>query len=295
MSPLSKAFVVVVTVLSVLLVALVVPFVAKTQNYKQQLGAAENRAAAADQRARSAQSEISLLQSKESEQLIGLNDQVANLTAINSQLQQDNAGLRDQVAQQQAEMAARNAELASFAASTKQQAQLLEAITNELNTSRSKLVALQTQVIELSDRNNELNAQLDGFARQVRQFKENSVAAEQRAEQLESAIAKLPDDIRIPIIDTSGGTGTTGRIVPDVPIVGNVTLIEDLGGGLTLVQVDVGSKDGVEKDMEFLVHRGEMFLGTLVIEKVDTSDSAGRLDLIAGAINKGDSIYAGRF
>ncbi|HEX7008378.1 MAG TPA: hypothetical protein VF184_00255, partial [Phycisphaeraceae bacterium] len=73
MSTLTKAFVVLVTVLSILLVAVVVPFVARTQDLQSQLQATNSALNAAEQKARQYQAEITAAQDRVSEQVAGLN------------------------------------------------------------------------------------------------------------------------------------------------------------------------------------------------------------------------------
>ncbi len=292
MSPLTKSFVVVVTVLSILLVAVVVPFVAKTQDYRDLLQAAINDKEAARQRTRNLQAEISLLQSRESERVIGLNDEVAALLAENSELRGEKARLRDKMTGLDAEITNRDANFSSLTASTQQQTRLLEEFTHELTTSRNKLVQQQTRVIELVDRNNELAAQIAGYGRQIRQLRENSTRMRDRTHQLERAIAKLEPGVRQMILEEEA-SGSTSRIVPLVPIIGSIVYARP-SDEFTLVEVDIGSGDGVEENMEFLVHRGDTFLGTLVIIKVDTDAAAGRMELIQADVTPGDSVFAGR-
>ncbi|HEX7010561.1 MAG TPA: hypothetical protein VF184_11295, partial [Phycisphaeraceae bacterium] len=63
----------------------------------------------------------------------------------------------------------------------------------------------------------------------------------------------------------------------------------------TLVQVNVGRSDGVQENMKFMVHRGDQFVGNLVIEAVDADASAGRIVLAKDQIQPGDAILAGSF
>lgn len=289
MSPLTKAFVVVVAVLSILLVALVVPFVAKTQNYQATAKQAQTQLASAEQRARSFQAELTAAQGKESERIVGLNAQVKELTATIQQLQTQLADEQIKSRKAAADLAQRDADIASLAASGKQQTQLLDAVSKELNSNRSDLVKQQSQVIELVDRNNELNAQLAGLTRQVQRFKEASVASQEQLDQLQAAIVTLPKDIR----DKLRPGTATGSIVPPTPITGRVTEVRS-AGGVTLVEINVGKNDNVAVGMEFTVLRGDDYLGTLVIEQVDSSRAAGRITLEDGTIQPQDEVFAGK-
>jgi hypothetical protein len=63
----------------------------------------------------------------------------------------------------------------------------------------------------------------------------------------------------------------------------------------TFVQINVGSADGVAKNMKFLVHRGNQLLGTLVITNVDTKASAGKLQVVGPGmlVAQGDAVLTG--
>ena len=58
MSPLTKALVVLVTLLSVVMVAVAIPFVAKTDNYKNQVDTLKGELAAARQKASMVEQDI---------------------------------------------------------------------------------------------------------------------------------------------------------------------------------------------------------------------------------------------
>ena len=289
MSPLTKAFVVVVAVLSILLVALVVPFVAKTQNFQDVARQTQTQLASAEQRSRSLQAELTAAQSKESERIGLLNAQVSELTGNIQQLQTQLADEQVQSRKLAADLAQRDADIASLAASGKQQTQLLDAVTKELNTNRSDMVKQQTQIIELVDRNNELNAQLAGLNRQVQRFQESSVASQEELDSLKTAISTLPRDVQARLRPGQG----TGTIIPSPPISGKITEVRSTGG-ITLVEINVGRNDNVQVGMEFMVFRGSDYLGTLVIEQVDASRAAGRITLTDGDIQPNDNVYAGK-
>ena len=59
--------------------------------------------------------------------------------------------------------------------------------------------------------------------------------------------------------------------------------------------VNVGTNDGVAKGMQFMVHRGDTYLGKLVIEDVDANASAGRMVLSKAPVQTDDAILAGPY
>ncbi len=293
MSPLTKAFVVVVTILSVLLVALVVPFVAKTQDFQSQLNDANAGRITAERAASSLQNEIAAIQDKDSQRVIGLNAQVASLTADNTTLQNELARANRDVSAARAELQQLKADLARLTAAADLSAALLDANTKELNTSRDDLVSTQTKLIESVDKINELEATVQGYTRQVNRLKENAQAMAERTAELEGVIANVRQIAPDAVQNAMGASGTLAvRPIPTKPISGKIDLVDTVGDQ-SFVQIDVGQSDGVEENMEFLVHRGNEYIGTLVVQTVDASKSAGVMEIEIQDVEKNDNVYAG--
>jgi hypothetical protein len=57
-----------------------------------------------------------------------------------------------------------------------------------------------------------------------------------------------------------------------------------------LVTLSVGSADGVKKDMVFVVHRDDEYVGDVKINLVDPNESAGRLIRSTVAPTPGDKV-----
>ena len=60
--------------------------------------------------------------------------------------------------------------------------------------------------------------------------------------------------------------------------------------GKSLVSISLGSDDGVRKNMAFQVFRGDEFICQIVITNVDTSKSAGVLELVQQSPRVGDYV-----
>jgi hypothetical protein len=291
LSPLTKAFVVLVTLLSVLLVALVVPYVAKTENLNDRIKTLQSQAATADARANSAQQEVSAAQERASEQSALLNQQVSNLTQDKIRLQTERDNAHAAALQEQRKLSQIEADLSRLSAAAVQDASLLSATSSDLKQTRINLVDSQTKLVQLSDRNNELESQRDSLTRQVRRIGEQMVSLEQDNIALRGVLARVPDQYRQ---DISTGQTQAVPFVPNVPIAGNITDVQNAAGS-QLVQVDVGSKDGVEANMKFLVHREDRYVGTFVVDRVESAISAGRMILSNDEVRAGDAIYTGPY
>jgi len=291
LSPLTKAFVVLVTVLSVVLVALVVPYVAKTENLNAQIQELQGTAATADARANSAQQEVSAAQERASEQSALLNQRVSNLTQDVIRLQTERDDARAAALQEQRKLSQIESDLSRLSAAAVQDASLLSATTADLKETRINFVDSQTKLVQLSDRNNELESQRDSLTRQVRRIGEQMVSLEQDNIALRGVLARVPEKYRQ---DISTGQAQAQAYVPTVPIAGTITDVQNAAGS-QLVQVDVGSKDGVEANMKFLVHRDDQYVGTFVVDRVESAIAAGRMVLSNGEVRAGDAIYTGPY
>ncbi len=291
MSPLTKAFVVLVTVLSVLLVALVVPYVAQTEDYESQIRALEGKVASADLSARVAEQKNSAAQERELEIKSRHSQQIEDLTKARIRLQTERDDAKAAATQGNRALAQFKAELSRLSAAAVQDANLLTVTTADLKLTRQTLVDAQTKLVQLGDRNNELESQRDSLNRQVRRLGEKMVSLEQDNVELRGLLAKVPEQYRQEI-----STGETAQVPSPAsyPIAGTITDVQ-LAAGTQLVQIDVGSKDGVETNMKFLVHRNDQYVGTFVVDRVESAIAAGRMVLSKGEVRSGDQIYTGPY
>ena len=291
MSPLTKILVVFVTVMSVLLVALVVPYVAQTEDYASQISTLKSKAASAEVSARVAEQEKSAALEGNSKESALLNQRVTELTKEMNQLREQAAQAGSNVLQGERELAQLKAELSRLSAAAVQDADLLTLTTTDLKGTRQQLVDAQTKLVQLGDRNNELESQRDSLNRQVRRIGEQMVSLEQDNISLRDSLAKVPPQYRS---DLSTGDTAQTPIESNVAIAGTITLVDNAAGA-QLVQIDVGTKDGVEENMKFLVHRNDTYVGTLVVDRVESAIAAGRMTLSKGQVVAGDQIYTGPY
>lgn len=291
MSPLTKAFVVLVTVLSVLLVALVVPYVAQTEDYSSQIASLKSEVASAKESARLNQQELSAVQARMAEQADRHSQQVENLTVERTRLQTERDDAKAAATAEKRKLDQLEAELSRFSAASVQDANLLTITTADLKLTRENLVDAQTKLVQLGDRNNELESQRDSLNREVRRLGEQMVSLEQDNVSLRGLLAKVPEQYRQEI---STGQAAQVAFSANTPIAGTITDVQ-AAAGTQLVQVDVGSKDGVEANMKFLVHRNDQYVGTFVVDRVESAVSAGRMVLSKGEVRSGDQIYTGPY
>ncbi|MFN3166292.1 MAG: hypothetical protein ACE37H_04425 [Phycisphaeraceae bacterium] len=289
MNALTKAFVVVVTILAVVLVALVVPFAARVPDYAQQYKDLQAQAQAAELKASKAADEARAKIAFNAQEKKDAAEQIASLEAQNQTLRQNVAALQAKVADAQSTIQQQSAAnqvlvnaneskdtlLNERAALIEKQIGTLGELQSRLGDVSQTLIAVRAENRRLSDNylriqevNKALNRQLEEKTAQVEDLKKRWVALGGDEEQL----------------DTFVGTDTL--------IKGAVVKIDQVSDGLTFVQVNVGKRDNVKPGMEFTVYRGDKFVGKVKIDTVDTAESVGKLTL-GGGVQEGDAVRAG--
>ena len=290
----TKFFVVLVTFLSVVLVALVVPFVANTENYKQQRDEALQQKAVAEAAAELKAEELSQLAARQDQQIQEFKQEADKLQTQLNELAEDKRTADAQLQRIEAERDRIEADNRRLIALNEQNSSLVAAFRSELEQRRQDMLSQQTRVIELADRNNELASQRDTLERQFRRLREQLTQLQEENTGLLAMMDRLTPEERSRISgDDEAVSGTQETPVEaGAELRGVVTAVEQISGD-TLAMINVGAADGVVPNMKFLVHRGDNFLGTLVITKVDNRESAGRMSLRSGDIRVGDSVLTG--
>lgn len=290
MSVLTKVFVVLVSLLSVVLVALIVPFVATTQDYKDQLGRVVTERDVAQAKARGAQAEVSAAQDSFSQQIATLEARNTSLVAQINQLMEQLALAEGQAQRELSKNVKFEADLGRLTAANQQQGQLLNQLQSEVQQRRQQTLDQQSEMVQLANRNNELEGQLEALQRRLRRANEQSTDLQGQNQQLKQQLATLPPE---QFAKTLAEEDAQPRpYEPQTLIKGRVTGIKSFEGD-TFVQIDVGGNDGVAPNMKFLVHRGNQFLGTLIISTVDQKAAAGRLKVQQGNVQVGDGVLTG--
>ena len=263
MSPLTKAFVILVTVLSILLVALVIPFVAETDDLQGQIGELESRVQAAESAKEIAQQDAAELRQNKDQADQQLQERLTRLLA-------ENTDLRGQVNTGQGEYAKANDRIDSLLASQQianeslnSTGQLLQSRTTLLEEAQANNVDFRREIAELITANSEFAAQVDGLTRTNRTLQEQLADANQ-------ALQSLAEGNQV------------GPQTPDpdqVAVQGSVTLVED-SAGIKLVQLNIGRNDNITENTRVALYRNDQdrtLVGLAEINLVEENVSVGRL------------------
>jgi chromosome segregation ATPase len=294
LSIVSRIFVVLVTILSVAQMAMIGPFIQNTENFRSQLELARQEKNTAEQNRALLEGEKLAVFRNQTQMVRDLRNETAqNLEKI-GQLTGEKGRLEAEI--ERGKSAVQEA-VANGARSTIVSEQLVamnNSLKSELDGRRTEMVKQQTRLIELGEANTTLSSKLETFERQVRRFSEQMAMLEDDNRKLEEILRKIPAD---EITRAKGGT-TDDTAKASEPFEGSVRingLVTDVRkiDATTFVEVNLGKQDGLAENMKFLVHRGDQFIGTLVITNVDLKSAAGRMRILQGDVNKGDAVFTG--
>ena len=269
MSVLTKVFVVMVAICSVILVSVTVTFVANVENWRQSYQQVDGELKLAKARAQTAQAEVQAHLNQTSEQFVLLKNETAKLRSELEQALRQNAEYESTRTSMEAENSRLNASVTHLTAASKTLTDISDRQGSELGNIRDSFDIAKTNLIQTADLYSE------------------SAALVQENEQLASVLQK--HNI------TADAPSEVPAFEPDFAISGTVTQVRQSDDKQdTFVQIDVGQNDGVEENMKFMVHRDAQFLGTLQVNLVDARASSGRITLDTGEqILAGDQILSG--
>ncbi|MBI1374974.1 MAG: hypothetical protein GC159_19830 [Phycisphaera sp.] len=290
MSIVTKIFIVLVMILSVLLVALIVPFVRNTDTYRKKYEETQKLLEVA-------RKDVQIHEADLNARVNAHAAEIAEWENVSTQLR---AQINDKDTQIQAQAArvielqnanaAVEGRLAQLSAALKQATEINTALQDEIVDRREKMLKLQTRTIELSDQLRDMTTQRDTLVQLTRLNKETITDLEAQNQELVEKLDSLSAESKQkPETELSK---ITGGLVPTHAIQGIVTDVKVIGDD-TFVAVNVGMNDGVKEGMKFMIHKGDVYLGDVIVNTVDRNSAAGRVTLKAGDITPNAEIMAG--
>lgn len=282
MSTLTKVFIVLLVLFSIAFTSMTVSIVAQTTNWKDTALKFQEQAKISETNLRheiaasAAQLATALDEARANLEVIG------RLDAEIEKVRQDKARLQSELAKADSEKSGVEAMNHGLFA----QFQMAKAEVDELRKQRGELerrtIDRERRNIDLNDRVNELTEQVDVLLEQKRHFEQQIHILRQESYRMAGGSAmntfEEPEGRALPRVEAL--TPVAARAIR-----GHV--LEIIGNLLT---VSVGSADGVKKDMIFVIHRADQYVGDLKITVVDPNQSAGRITLSAAAPQVGDKI-----
>ncbi len=271
MSALTKLFVVLLVVCSLLLTAATVVFVNRVENFKQASDLTQKKLEDSNRQLDQSRTQLDAIQRTTQAQIAEATKQLqAKETRIN-ELQQRLAEM--QVAQADLSSKLQLNALALTQATEGQKASQgmstqLQTQTNDLRSSGDKLVKSNA---DLNATISDLTNRLEVTTRDMKFYQEQLTEAQNRAQAL---TAKVKDLGGVPTEIASAGTGA------GAPAINGVIRETRNIGGIPYATISVGSADNVVKGMKFnVIDRAQgTFLGILTVDSVEPNAATGRLE-----------------
>ncbi|MBU0716730.1 MAG: hypothetical protein KJ749_00645 [Planctomycetes bacterium] len=286
MSTLTKVFVVLLVVFSIAFTTMTVSIVAQTANWRDLAEEYEQHAVVADTNLRH-------LIAANAADVAGLQDVINDLRERLGQLETEKQETINQVEQARSEAARSASERRSAEAINRAlvaQLQAAEAARAEYQGQRDTLetrgLELERRNVDLNDRVNELTAQIVVMTEQRRQLEQQISII--RAENEKMAMASGRSAAGLAVEEAPGaGVGRVTAVTPiaQSPIRGQVLEVSG-----DLVTLSVGTADGVQKEMIFVVHRDDKYVRDVRITRVDPNQCAGRVVGTGPAPQPGDQV-----
>lgn len=287
MSTLTKVFVVLTSVVAIVLSCLTVATAARWSNLRENLESYQQLY----------QSEFVKRMNTETVMATSLamkDDELQQARALVTKRDDDVRQLGDQLAAARADLARRTNEAVTAEAGRKKLEAILEVQTAELSGTQkqnqvlvSQNIDLQTRNQRLATRNLELTGQLTIAVDENRNLQEKLYAAQQMTKELQRSgggAARAPS-----AVETPGGVVPVSQQVAG-PISGEVVQMEN-----GYVTVNVGETSGVVQGMEFMIYRGQTYIGDLKVETVRPKEAGGKLTLVRTGqqVQRGDRVVCG--
>ncbi|MCH2142387.1 MAG: hypothetical protein MK077_05260 [Phycisphaerales bacterium] len=273
---LTKIFVVLVSLLAILLVPLVV---VSTQN--QEHWRSDALSLKADvARLRSEQvSDRQLAQTHQANLQSQLAEYSAREQALMRSLQESTTGAEDlqsRLDDATNKIAMTQSRVSALSQSMKTSTALSEKLVGDLDFLRERALTAERQRAELTERLAELDSQIqvsESVQRALREENESLKAEHKKVSaELSKYVAQFGD------IGTAGTMSLEDGIAPDRNLEATVVDVAR-GDAQTLIEIDAGSRDGVQKGWLMSVGDGGTFIGRLRIIEVDLNRSTGLLML----------------
>lgn len=276
MHSVTKVLMAFAAVLSIFLSAMVIAYAANTDRILQDFGNAQAAAAAADARYQAGTSQWST----ERGTILGERDKLLLLGQQKDQqlaeLELERAALRNERAEAQRARDSFKAQVDEFASIIKTNQTIIDRYSQEVSELRRSELAFRTRELETEERLANLLSQVEVQEANLRVAGEQLFALQQQL--------------------SSGGTSrvNTGQIEPfqsNRQITGKVDNVQaDRATGRTLVQINVGTNNGVSNGMIFRVVRGDQFIANVVVSRADLSFSIAEVNVGSKDIQVGDEI-----
>lgn len=271
MSPLTKLFVVLLVILSLVTTSATIVYVNKEDQERTRARAVEGQLEAAKQNVQSLQEQLAAVQ--------------GNLTQVQQQANTQSGQANSDLVARQQEISRLNVELAQAASKSAAQQLDISRLTEALNATQASANALQQEVAQLRGNNDQLVQQSSDLNGRVADLTNKLEVTERERRHLAEQLTQASADVSRmgKVIEGAGLSEEQRQLAVNrsgLPNLNGVIRAVQTIAGREYATISLGSADQVTRGMEFKVidQANGRFLGTLVVDTVEPTESTGRLE-----------------
>tara|TARA_X000001036_G_scaffold68434_2_gene59409 strand:+ start:20710 stop:21597 length:888 start_codon:yes stop_codon:yes gene_type:complete len=287
---LTKVFIVLVALLAVAMVPLVATYTTNENSYKSMYRAAKDQQLLAQARAGEAEQALISQQLRMQQDIDAREATIGSLRSSQSSTRASIESLNDQIRVLGTQLDQSNANNQSLASATQVNSALKQRFVEENYDLREKLIKGTRQVMEMEDTLEQIQYEADEAERAKRKANEERRLMEVQfatlIEKYDAFVAKYGDLDVVAVVESG--------VAPNKTLTGTVLQVSRADDKV-LVEINLGSRDGVQDGWVMTVGEDGTFLGRLLVHQVDINRSVGEVtleDASRGAVVVGSTVYS---
>lgn len=268
---LTKVFVVLAAVLSLMLAAATMIYAHNAESIRQAYVDA-TLARMLSENALHAQAEIHTRDTVTMKgEIEARNQQLADVRADLQSLTVENDRLRREKYAAEVEAERIKGQISQLGVASETQARLIESYKDEVSSLREAELRFRDERLQLEDVIADQSSQIEVFQQEIRALEEQLASARADLESARTGVA----------VSREGEGPALPMTLSGPPIFGTVSAVsQEPATGKTLVQVNLGANDRMRENVKLLVFRGNSFVANVVLKRVDLQDSLGEIVLL---------------
>ena len=287
---LTKIFIVLVTLLAVAMVPLVATFTMNENSYRTKYRAADDQRRVATVRAQDAETALAAQRMQLQQEIDTRQGAIDSLRSQSAQSLATISSLEARIGTLEAQIAQSNANLQTLSNASEVNSELKQRFVNENYNLREEVIDSERMVMEMEDQLEQARYEADEARRASQKSKEERYNMEKQLDALQARI----DAYISKYGELESVTAVETGIAPDRTMTSTVLTVSRNNDDV-LVEINAGSRDGVQEGWIMTVGDDGTFLGRLQIEDVDINRSIGRVtleDASRGLVVPGSTVFA---
>ncbi len=287
---LTKIFIVLVTLLAVAMVPLVATFTMNENSYRTKYRAADDQRRVATVRAQDAETSLAAQRMQLQQEIDTRQTTIDSLRSQSAQSLATISSLEARIGTLEAQVSQSNANLQTLSNASEVNSELKKRFVNENYTLREEVIDSERMVMEMEDQLEQARYEADEARRASQKSKEERYNMEKQLDALQTRIDAYVSKYG----ELEAVTAVETGIAPDRTMTSTVLTVSRNNDDV-LVEINSGSRDGVQEGWIMTVGEDGTFLGRLQIEEVDINRSIGRVtleDASRGLVVPGSTVFA---